>query len=294
MVLITGMTRGTHVIADIHYDCKKNYNKNCNQPEKNQKSSPNLNCYIQIENGDRLNNNNFCPAYQQCLNNSNNIRNSIATTQISNNSRGEANGTPAISIAPSSGPKLDRVEVIGSGFSPLSIVTLTFDKVTVASVTTNSVGSFTAHFFVPLSSPIGDHTVKATQAFNSTSKTFTVTSLDAPIIALGPNSGPVDTPVKIVGSGFDSCSTLNMTFNGTAVTTIPSTVTTTANGGFSANFTVPLSSIGPVSVVATEGAKSDSDTFTVTLKSSSTLTSSGTPSATDQDSITSLVPTSPF
>ena len=34
-----------------------------------------------------------------------------------------------------------------------------------------------------------------------------------------------------------------------------------------ANFTVPASSIGPVPVIATEGSKTDSETFTVTLGS---------------------------
>ena len=89
-----------------------------------------------------------------------------------------ASGTPVISIAPLTGPVLSptSVKVTGSGFAPISIVTITFDGTTVASTTTDSVGSFTANFKVPPSASIGDHTVKATQESNSASQTFKVTS----------------------------------------------------------------------------------------------------------------------
>ena len=61
-------------------------------------------------------------------------------------------------------------------------------------------------------------------------------------------------------------STVDITFNDTAGIT---TVTTTGNGVFFANFTVPPSSIGPVPVIATQGSNSASKTFTVTLGSTS-------------------------
>ena len=79
---------------------------------------------------------------------------------------------------------------------------------TVATETSSSSGGFTATFNVPLSSSIGDQTVKATQGSNSASKTFTVTTLVNPVILLNPTTGPVGTPVDIAGAGFDPSSTV--------------------------------------------------------------------------------------
>ena len=104
---------------------------------------------------------------------------------------------PTISINPTSGPVLTSVTVTGNGFDPISTVVITFGGSTVSTVTPTSNGGFTATFNVPLSSSIGDHTVKATQGSNSASKTFQVTALVNPIIFLDPTSGPVGTSVNI-------------------------------------------------------------------------------------------------
>ena len=102
---------------------------------------------------------------------------------------------PTISINPTSGTVLTSVTVTGNGFDPISTVVITFGGSTVATVNPTSNGGFTATFNVPLSSSIGDQTVKATQGSNSASKTFTVTALVNPIIFLNPTSGPVGTAV---------------------------------------------------------------------------------------------------
>ena len=114
----------------------------------------------------------------------------------------------------------------------------------------------------PESSSIGDQTVEALQGSNSPSKLFTFTSL-VPVIFLNPSSGPVIQSVDIAGAGFAPSSTVTIKFNGSAITTIPSTVTTTTNGLFSANFTV-LSPVGLATVLTTQGANSASKTFNVT------------------------------
>ena len=180
-----------------------------------------------------------------------------------------SSANPTISINPTSGPVLTSVTVTGNGFDPISNVVITFDGSTVAAVTSNSNGGFTATFNVPLSSSIGDHTVKASQGSNSASKTFKVTALVNPIIFLDPKSGPVGGSVNITGSGFAPTTAVVISFNGTAVTTTPSPLKPNSNGIFFANFTVPQSSIGPVPVIATQGSNSASKTFTVTLESTS-------------------------
>jgi hypothetical protein len=383
LVFTTGIAWGTPALADNH--CHKNHDKNCNQAEKDQNSSPKINCEIHIDAQDHLNNNDFGPNEQQCLNNSNNIKDSTViqnppsngdfesltvvstdpsdgdnnvpvdlseikvkfnknidknsvdtqslalfadncgtaicndpniadvsvsgksiTFTIDNNDRLSSNtnyiasllksikdedgnfldcfdskgvddncewnfstsgstSNPTISLNPSSGTVATLVTVTGNGFDPISTVAITFDGSTVSTATSTSNGGFSATFIVPLSSSNGDHTVKASQGSNSASKSFTVTPLVGPTIFLNETSGPVGTPIEISGTGFDPTSTVTITFNDTNVPTTPASVTTTTNGFFFANFTVPASSIGPVPVIATEGAKSDSVTFTVTL-----------------------------
>ena len=132
---------------------------------------------------------------------------------------------PTISINPTSGPVGTSVTVTGNGFAPISTVAITFGGSNVATVTPTSNGGFTATFRVPLSSSIGDQTVKATQGSNSASKTFTVTSLVTPTIFLDPTSGPVGTSADIAGAGFDPSSTITIEFDGTLVVTSPGTVT---------------------------------------------------------------------
>ena len=85
-----------------------------------------------------------------------------------------------------------------------------------------------------------------------------------PIILLEPYSGPVGTSVNVTGAGFDPSSTITIEFDGTTVATSPSTVTSTPAGFFTATFNVPSSSNGDHTVKATQGANSDSKTFTVT------------------------------
>ena len=52
------------------------------------------------------------------------------------------------------------------------------------------------------------------------------------------------------GAGFDPSSTVEVTLDGAPITTTPATVTTTPNGVFFANFTVPISTPGPHTVEA--------------------------------------------
>ena len=77
LVFTTAMAWGAPALADNH--CHKNHDKNCNDSEKNQNSSPKINCKIHIDAEDHLNNNDLGPIKQQCLNNSNNIKDSTVT-----------------------------------------------------------------------------------------------------------------------------------------------------------------------------------------------------------------------
>ena len=212
---------------------------------------------------------------------------------------------PVITISPTSGPLASLVTVTGNGFDPSSPIVISFQGDTRVTVTWPSTGAFSTTFNVPSTSSNGDHIVKASQESNSVSKTFKVTDMVnpkatqgtnsssnsssetftntssvAPTITLNSTSEPVGTSVNITGAGFDPSSTVVITFNDTDITT----VTTSNNGEFFANFTVPLSSsVGFVQVVATQGSNSASETFIVT---SSPVTKS-------QLNVTATAPSSP-
>src|SRR6476620_4079094 len=275
LISSSGIVWGTQAFADNHCNknddkkcnhsdnhCNKNDDKKCNHSEKNQKST----------------------------------------------SKG-----PVITINPASGPSASLVTVTGNGFDPSSPVVISFQGDTRVTVTWPSNGSFSTTFNVPSTSSNGDHIVKAsqgsnsaskmfkvtdlvnpeaTQGSNSTSKTFTDTFSVAPTITLNSTSEPVGASVNITGAGFDPSSTVAITFNGTDITTTPSTVTTNNNGEFFANFTVPLSSsVGFVQVVATQGSNSASETFIVTSNLTATNQPNGT--ATTQPNGTATIPSYP-
>jgi hypothetical protein len=76
-----------------------------------------------------------------------------------------------------------------------------------------------------------------------------------------------------------------ITFDDDSVTTSPANVTTSATGGFSANFTIHPSTSGPHTVEVTdEGSNSASKTFTVT--SSFAATSRNNVSSTENPGLT--------
>ena len=256
LISSAGIVWGTQAFADNH--CNKNDNKKCNHSEKNQKST---------------------------------------------------SKSPVITINPTSGPSASLVTVTGNGFNPSSPVVISFQGDTRVTVTWPSNGAFSTTFNVPSTSSNGDHIVrasqgsnsasktfkvtdlvnpKATQGSNSSSKTFTDTSSVAPTITLNSTSEPVGTSVNFTGAGFEPSSNVLITFNDTDITT----VTTSNNGEFFANFTVPLSSsVGFVQVVATQGSNSASETVIVT--SSLGATSQPNVNATAQSNVNSIAPSSP-
>src|SRR6476620_340625 len=260
LISSAGIVWGTQAFADNH--CNKNDDKKCTHSEKNQKST---------------------------------------------------SKDPVITINPTSGPSASLVTVTGNGFDPSSPVVISFQGDTRVTVTWPSNGAFSTTFNVPSTSSNGDHIVKAsqgsnsaskmfkvtdlvnpeaTQGSNSTSKTFTDTFSVAPTITLNSTSETVGASVNITGAGFDPSSTVDITFNGTDITTTPSTVTTNNNGEFFANFTVPLSSsVGFVQVVATQGSNSASETFIVTSNLTATNQPNGT--ATTQPNGTATIPSYP-
>jgi Bacterial Ig domain len=104
----------------------------------------------------------------------------VKATQGSNSASKTFKVAPVIIFNPISGPVGTAVNITGIGFSPSSIVTITFGGSTVDTtpfpVTTNNSGGFFATFNVPGDSSSGPQSVVAsTPGSNLASKTFTVT-----------------------------------------------------------------------------------------------------------------------
>ena len=89
-----------------------------------------------------------------------------------------------------------------------------------------------------------------------------------PTISLNPTSGTVATLVTVTGNGFVPISTVAITFDGSTVAAVTPTYPA---GFFTATFKVPPSSIGDHTVKATEGSNSASKTFTVTSSAVPTI-----------------------
>ncbi len=186
--------------------------------------------------------------------------------------------THIITLNPIQGSVGTSVTVTGSGFAASSTVTIKYDgnimTTNPSTVTTNATGGFSSVTFTVPSSGVGSHTVLATDlSSNTASSTFTV--LPASVF-LSPTNGHVGTKVTVSGSGYQGTSRVTIEYDGSKVTTIPSTITTNSSGGFSGvTFNVPQSIAGANTVQVNDTTNIGTTTFTVTPSVSlSTITGS--------------------
>src|SRR5467141_111864 len=81
--------------------------------------------------------------------------------------------TPTISLSPSSCLSGTTVAVSGTGFAPLTTITITIGSTVLATTTTDSAGIFATTFTAPTA---GSYTVTASNGTQSAWATLTVTS----------------------------------------------------------------------------------------------------------------------
>src|SRR5947208_12390330 len=126
---------------------------------------------------------------------------------------------------------------------------------------------------MPSSATAGPHTVSdKSSGSNLASATFTVTTTPVATISLNPTSGPTGTSVTVTGSNFVANSAITISYDNTAITTNPATVTTTSTGSFSATITIPASTAAPHTISATDASSnSASAQFTVTTTPVATI-----------------------
>lgn len=177
----------------------------------------------------------------------------------------------ALAVSPASGAvATPGVTLTGSGYTAgASITSLTFNGATLAvapaTPLVSATGSWSATFTVPASSN-GAQTITATDNAASPASASTVFTVGASL-TVAPASGIVGASgVTLTGSGYTATKSISVTFGGTALTVSPATPTVAANGSWTATFSVPASSNGAQTIVATDNASSPvsaSTTFTV-------------------------------
>src|SRR2546422_811720 len=153
---------------------------------------------------------------------------------------------------------------VASGFSP---VTFTLTSGTQYSVSASSFGTFVFDHWLDTGSTVNPRPISIT------ANTVITAVYRISAISLNPTSGPTGTSVTVTGSNFATSSGITVTYDNTAITTNPATVTTTSTGSFSATITVPASTAGGHTVSATDASSnSASAQFTVTTTPVATIT----------------------
>jgi len=166
---------------------------------------------------------------------------------------------PSIDLNVSSVIVGNQVTVTGTGFRSNRTVTIRFDNSQLASTNTNSAGRFTTSFATP-ETFAGTHTITATDGTNT--KTVNITIIRS--MTLSPTTGNVGTIVTVSGTGFDASRAVRISYDGTNVATIPSSITTSSIGSFSAKFTVPAGTARTVQVTANDSTGSTNSVFKLT------------------------------
>jgi hypothetical protein len=177
-----------------------------------------------------------------------------------------------ITISPTSGAVGDTVTINGTGFATSSSVTFYFDDVSIGTATaTDSNGSFANSTFAIPSTSRGSHTIKAQDASgNYATATFTV----AHKMTITPTSGASGTSVTVSGTGFGASKTITIKYYNELVTTTPASITTDANGSFTASFMVPAGLAGTYAVQVSDGINTASANFVSTTDATISQTTS--------------------
>ena len=161
---------------------------------------------------------------------------------------------PGITVDPASGVPNTPLTVAATGFPTGTPISITYGGQEVATGTTTETGSITTLFNAALTS-FGPVTVAATAGTSTTSTLFTL--LGPGGIIIDPISGVPNTTISVTGSLFPASTAYSVTFGSTTVLT----GTTTAAGGIAGSFAAPLADFGNVSVMASAGGESGSNTF---------------------------------
>jgi len=166
---------------------------------------------------------------------------------------------PEMTSTPASGAVGTSIAVRGTGFAGSAALTITFDSQSIPSqVSTNTKGSFSTSITPPLSKAAGGYIIVVDDGINTEEAGFTITTTT---LTINPTSGEKDTAVTVSGSGFLPSQSITISFNAVSV----ASVTSDANGSFSAIFTVPIPTVGTHKIKVSDGTNENEADFSIAI-----------------------------
>lgn len=159
----------------------------------------------------------------------------------------------SIVLSPDSGASGDEVSVSGFGFNPSKSITLKYNGAAIKTtgITTDGNGYFTAVFTTPASAA-GTFSVEATDGFASAKADFVSIAGATISVTTDQNTpGYVGQEVTISGTGFKPSTPIIITIESTPIQV--ATVTSSAQGSFTATFTIPAVAKGNHVIRASDG-----------------------------------------
>jgi hypothetical protein len=149
----------------------------------------------------------------------------------------------------------DSITVTGTGFGKNADVDIEFDGSNLTTTDTDSYGSFGINITIP-SKGSGSYEIEAEDDDrNKASENINVASA----VTLAQTTGNVGSQGNISGTGFTPNAPVNITYDGSPLTT----ATADSNGRFTTTFTVPGSTHGAHTVMASDGVNTANTTFNV-------------------------------
>ncbi len=166
-------------------------------------------------------------------------------------------GAAVLSLSPSTGYVGSEVTVSGTGFQAVQQITITFDNDTIATIASDTNGSFTTSFDIPVLAA-DSYAVTASDGTNTAEADFSI-STSASISPQTSTAAPghVGSELIISGIGFIAGNAINVTYDESQM----ATATVATDGTFSATFTVPAGSGGEHNITATDGVNTKQFTF---------------------------------
>jgi hypothetical protein len=146
------------------------------------------------------------------------------------------------------------VPLSGKGFKAGATISITYDKVPVATATADAIGSFGVSAVVPASRS-GNHTILAADGLNSNSISLNI----SPLIQSSPGSGNVDTDIVFKGFSFVPGATVSVKYGSTQITTASADL----DGTFFGSFPAPASKGGNHIITISDGITNLTSTFTM-------------------------------
>jgi hypothetical protein len=173
--------------------------------------------------------------------------------------------TSGVVLSPVSGPPGSQVTVSGSGFKGVTSTGLSLDGVSIATISTDSAGSFGTNAVIPAGAA-GSHVFKANDGTYSATSSFTI----KPAFTLSAGQGVTGNQITATGAGFAAGTTVTIQSDpgGSVITKVDSD----AKGSFTLQFPVPQLNAGSYTFTATDGTNPAGAPFTITASIRATPT----------------------